>query len=197
MVLTDARRQRREFRKHSSEIPSEIPLDPCLLSGGRFETKAQSLVMDTTLARLRAWPLWQKAKRLAVSGVHEDSATGARADEFCQTLARCLGGKCVLAKELWLLTELRTAQLRSIAAGEAAAADLVIVSVHHAEHLPDEVKSWIELWLKQRGHRAAVLLALFDPLYLGTSSAIQGYLREVARKGNMEFLARSEEKPED
>jgi hypothetical protein len=98
---------------------------------------------------------------------------------------------------MWLLTELRTSQLRAIAAGEAAAADLVIVSVHHSETLPNEVKSWIDLWLKQRGSRPAVLLALFDPLYLGTSSTMQAYLREVARRGNMEFLARSDEKPED
>jgi len=153
--------------------------------------------MDTILSRLRVWPLWQKAKRFVVSGVHEDSATGARTEEFCQTLSRHLGGRCVISKEMWLLTELRTAQLRSIAAGETASADLVIISVHHAETLPDEVKSWIELWLKQRGSRPAVLLALFDPLYLGTSSSIQTYLREVAKRGNMEFLARSEEKPED
>jgi hypothetical protein len=153
--------------------------------------------MDTTLSRLRVWPLWQKAKRLVVSAVHEDSATGARAEEFCQTLARCLGGGCVIAKEMWLLTELRTSQLKAIAAGEAASADLVIISVHHAESLPNEVKTWIDLWLKRKRSRPAVLLALFDPLYLGTSSSMQTYLREVARKGNMEFLARSEEKPED
>ena len=153
--------------------------------------------MDTTLSRLRVWPLWQKAKRFAVSAVHEDSVTGARADEFCQTLVKCLGRNCKIAKEMWLLTELRTAQLRSIAAREAASADLVIISVHHAEALPDEVKSWIDLWLKQKGSRPSVLLALFDPLYLGTSGSIQAYLREVAKRGNMEFLARSEEKPED
>jgi len=98
---------------------------------------------------------------------------------------------------MWLLTELRTPQLRSIAASEAAAADLIIVSVHHAETLSEEVRKWIDLWLKQRGNRPAVLLALFDPLYLGTSSSIQAYLREVAKRGHMEFLSRSEEKPED
>jgi hypothetical protein len=153
--------------------------------------------MDTTLSRLSVWPLWQKAKRLAVSAVHEDSATGARAEEYCQTLTRSLGGKCVLAKEMWLLTELRTPQLRSIAASEAVAADLIIVSVHHAENLPGEITSWIDLWLKQKRARPALLAALFDPIYLGTSSSIQAYLREVAKKGNLEFMARSEEKPED
>ncbi len=153
--------------------------------------------MDETLSRLRVWPLWQKAKSLAVSAVHEDTATGARAEEYCQTLARCLGGKCVLNKEMWLLTELRTNQLRAIAASEAAAADLVIVSVHHAEALPNEVKSWIDLWLKQKRTRPAVLLALFDPLYLGTSGSMQTHLRDVAKKGNLEFVCRSDEKPQD
>ena len=153
--------------------------------------------METTLSRLRVWPLWQKSKHFAVSAVHEDSATGARADEFCQTLYRCLSRDCKITREMWLLTELRTPQLRSIAAREAAAADLVIVSVHHAETLPKEVKTWIDLWVKQKRSRPAVLLALFDPLYLGTSGSIQACLREVAQKGKMEFLARSEEKPED
>ena len=153
--------------------------------------------MDSALSRLRVWPLWQKAKRFAVSGVHEDSATGARAEEFCQTLSRCLDRSCELSKEMWLLTELRTADLRAIAAKEAAAAELVIISVHHSETLPNEVKSWIELWLKQKSRRSLVLLALFDPPYRGTSSSIQAYLRAVAERGNMEFLARSEETPEE
>ena len=153
--------------------------------------------MEMALSRLQVWPLWQKSKRLAISGVHEDSATGVRADEFCEVLLRCLRRGCEFNKEMWLLTELRTAQLRAIAADEAASADLVIISVHHAEALPDEIKDWIELWVKQRSGRPAVLLALFDPLHLGTSSSIQASLRDVAKRGKMEFLARSEEKPED
>ena len=153
--------------------------------------------MDATLTKLRVWPAWQKLKRISVSAVHEDYATGARVEDFCETLAKSLGVNCEISKELWPLTELRTLKLRVIAAGEAAAADLVIVSVHHAETLPKEVKSWIELWLKQKGSRPTVLSALFDPLHMGSSSYIQTFLQGVARKGNMEFLARSEEKPED
>ena len=159
--------------------------------------KAQLLCMDATLTKLQVWPTWQKMKRISISAVHEDPATGARADDFCQTLARSLGRNCEISKELWPLTELRTPKLRAIAAGEAAAADLVIISVHHAETLPGEVKSWIDLWLKQKGSRPTVLSALFDPLYLGSSSSIQTFLQGVARKGGMEFLVRSEEKQED
>jgi hypothetical protein len=175
----------------------QIPLDPTVISSRRFRAEAPSVLMDTTLSRLRVWPLWQKSKHFVVSGVHEDSATGARADEFCRTLSQCLGRNCELTKELWLLTELRTASLRAIAAKEAASADLVIISVHHGEKLPTEVKSWVDLWLKQKGRRSTVLLALFDPPYLGTSSSIQACLQQAAERGNMEFLARSEEKLED
>ena len=153
--------------------------------------------MDATLTKLRVWPAWQKLKRIVVSAVHEDFATGVRAEDFCKTLAQSLGGNCEVSKELWPLTELRTPKLRAIAAGEAAAADLIIVSVHHGETLPDEVMSWIDLWLKQKATRPAVLLALFDALHLGSSSSMQAFLQGVARKGNMEFLARSEEKSDD
>jgi hypothetical protein len=153
--------------------------------------------MDATFTRLRVWPTWQKMKRISVSAVHEDPATGARADDFCEMLAKSLGRNCEISKEFWLLTELRTPKLRAIAAGEAAAADLVIISVHHAETLPGEVKRWIDLWLKQKGNRPTVLSALFDPLYAGSSGSIQTFLQGVARKWNMELLVRCEEKPED
>jgi len=153
--------------------------------------------MDPALSRLHAWPLWQKAKRFAVSGVHEDAATGARAEEFCQMLFKCLSRNGECTKELWMLTELRGVPLRAIAAREAAAADLVIISIHHAEKLPSEIQSWIDLWLKQKVIRSTVLLALFDPPYLGTSSSIQTFLQQVAQRGKMEFMARSEEKSQD
>jgi uncharacterized protein YcaQ len=153
--------------------------------------------MDTALTKLRAWPAWQKLKRISVSVVHEDFATGTRADEFCRTLASRLGSHCEIAKELWPLTEFRTPKLKAVAAAEAAAADLVVISVHHGEALPDEVTSWIDLWLKQKRTRPGVLLALFDPVYLGSSSSMQAFLQTVAKKGNMEFLAHFEERPED
>jgi hypothetical protein len=159
--------------------------------------KAELRRMDPTLTNLQVWPAWQKLDRIVISAVHEDFGTGVRADDFCQTLSKSLGRDCEIAKELWPLTELRTPKLRAVAAGEAATADLIIISVHHGESLPAEVKSWIDLWLKQKNTRPKLLLALFDPLHLGSSSSIQAFLQGVARKGNMEFLARSEEKPED
>jgi hypothetical protein len=163
-----------------------------------FDLKDQLLFMDTPISKLRVWQIWKELKHLTVSAVCEDSSTGARVDEFCQRLLRDLGQHCEIKKGMWLLGELRTPQLRSIGAGEAAQAHLVIISVHHAESLPDEVEGWIDLWLKHKGNpNGAVLLALFDPLYKGSSSSMQARLQEVAKKGNMEFVVQSEEAPEN
>jgi hypothetical protein len=84
-------------------------------------------------------------------------------------------------------------QLRAIAASEATLAHLIIISVHHAETLPDGVKTWIDLWLGQRNNHNIVLLALFDPVYQGSSSSMKVYLEGVAKKGDVELMIKSGE----
>ena len=79
---------------------------------------------------------------------------------------------------------------------QPALAHLIIISVHHAETLPDGVKTWIDLWLGQRNNHNIVLLALFDPVYQGSSSSMKAYLQEVAKRGDMEFLVKSEDAPD-
>jgi len=98
---------------------------------------------------------------------------------------------------MWLLNELRQPRLRAIAAGDAAGADLVIVSVHHSQRLPEEVTLWIDQWLACKGRRRTVLLALFDPVYQGDSGSLQTCLAQAARKGAMEFMVHSEEMLDD
>jgi uncharacterized protein YcaQ len=149
--------------------------------------------MDSMISKLRMWPIWKELKRFAVSAACEDSSTSTRADEFCRGLFRELAPSCTIAKEMWLFNQLCVPGLRAIAASEAALAQLIIISVHHAEDLPDGVKSWINQWLGQRKNHSVVLLALFDPVYQGVSSSMRGYLQDVAKRGGMEFLAKSED----
>ena len=118
-----------------------------------------------------------------------------RVKEFCQGLSRNLGQQCQIIEHVWLFSTFRLRELQEIAAEEASASDLVIISVHQAEGLPDEVKSWIDLWLGQKGARHAVLLALLDPAYEAVPGPTQAYLRDVARRGGMEFLVESSEAP--
>jgi hypothetical protein len=61
-----------------------------------------------------------------------------------------------------------------------------------------DLEGWTDLWLKHKGNpNGAVLLALFDPLYKGSSSSMHTRLQEVAKKGSMEFLVQSEEASEN
>ena len=149
--------------------------------------------MDSVISKLRVWPIWKELKHFAVSAACEDSSTNARAEEFCRGLSRDLGQSCKVAKEMWLFNQLCVPALRAIAAGEAAMAQLIIISVHHAEALPDGVKSWIDQWQRQSTKHSIVLLALFDPVYQQVSGSLKAYLQEVAKRGDMEFLVKSVE----
>ena len=111
----------------------------------------------------QVWQRWKAAKQLALLATFEDSVTGMRVKEFCQGLSRNLGQQCQIIEHVWLFSTFRLRELQEIAAEEASASDLVIISVHQAEGLPDEVKSWIDLWLSNKGARPAVLLALLEP----------------------------------
>ena len=149
--------------------------------------------MHTTVTDAEVWQRWKEAKRLALLATFEDSVTGMRVKEFCQGLSRNLGQQCQIIEHVWLFSTFRMRELQEIAAEEASTSDLIIISVHQAESLPDEVKSWIDLWLGRKGTRQGVLLALLDPVYEGASHATEAYLQEVARRGGMEFLVASSE----
>ena len=147
--------------------------------------------MNTTVTVPHVWQRWKEAKRLVLLATFEDSVTGMRVKEFCQGLSRDLGQQCQIIEHVWLFSTFRLRELQEIAAEEASASDLIIISVHQAESLPDEVKNWIDLWLGQKGTREAVLLALLDPPYDGASHSMETYLQEIARRGGMEFLVQS------
>ena len=151
--------------------------------------------MDTTVTDPQVWQRWRAAEQLAVLAAFEDSITGRRVKDFCQGLSRQVGQHCQIIEHVWLFSTFRLRELQEIAAEEASASDLIVISVHQAESLPDEVRSWIDLWLGQKGARQAVLLALLDPAYDGGPGPTQAYLRDVARRGGMDFLVESGEGP--
>ena len=151
--------------------------------------------MDTTITTPQVWQRWKEAKQLGLLAAFQDSATGTRVKEFCQGLSRDLGRECRITEHVWLFSTFRLRELQEIAAEEASASDLVIISVHQAQSLPDEVKGWIDLWLGQKARHAGVLLALLDPDNAADPGSVRVYLQEVASRGGMEFLVESGEAP--
>jgi hypothetical protein len=151
--------------------------------------------MHATVSGPRVWQRWKQSERMALLATFEDSTGGTRVKEFCQALSRDLGSHCRIVEHVWLFSTFRLRELQEIAAEEASASDLVIVSTHRDGDLPREVKSWIDLWLQQAVRRPAMLLALLDPDYEGASTLVTNYLQEVAKRGSMEFLVVSEDAP--
>ena len=151
--------------------------------------------MDTAVTDPQVWQRWKAATRLALLATFEDSVTGMRVKDFCRGLSRELGQQCQIIEHVWLFSTFRLRELQEIAAEEASTSDLVIISVHQAEDLPDEVKSWIELWLSHKGTRPAVLLALLDAANEEAAGPTQTYLQDVARRGGMNFLVELSEQP--
>jgi hypothetical protein len=151
--------------------------------------------MNRSITGLRAWHAWKESTLLAIVTAYEDAFTVTRGVEFCHNLARELGPGCQITQQAWFFNELRVAKLREIAAGEAAVADLVIISAHRAESLPEEVRCWVDSWVGWQGKRPAALVVLVDAASGGAASAVETHLEQVARNGHLEYLVEVEEVP--
>ncbi len=95
------------------------------------------------------------------------------------------------AQSIWKFDLLSISSLRKIAAEEAAAADLIIVSAHSPGNLADTVREWIEMGLAQRTHRPGALALLLDETGDGKFDQfpVAAWLNERATQAGMEFFA--------
>jgi hypothetical protein len=75
----------------------------------------------------------------------------------------------------------------------AAEADLILFSMRSGSGLPQEIKSWIESWVPKRRTEDGGLFLLFEHSDnpAPNQTAIQSYLREVARRAGMDFLSQT------
>jgi hypothetical protein len=124
---------------------------------------------------------------------YEDFETGKNARKTYDFLVAHLGNECQFSNQMWKFDVLSVPKLREIAAKDACAADIIIISCRSGE-LPDDVKAWIELWIGEENHPLA-LAALFEyaPDDLYQTREPRAYLASVAKRGQMEFFAQPEE----
>jgi hypothetical protein len=122
---------------------------------------------------------------LNVMIVYENLEAGKSAMNIYDYMVKHLVDQCLFANQMWKFDVLALPKLRDIAAKDAAAADIIIVSAHGENPLPSEVKAWIEQWLKYKT-RASALVGLF-----GTESVenpVREYLAAVAKRAEIEFF---------
>jgi hypothetical protein len=122
--------------------------------------------------------------------VYEDFESGMRARMTWERCLPDLDHQFTIRSSMWKFDVLQLPRLRDIAAHDAAAADMVIISTHGEGELALAVRRWIELWLSQRANNSTALVALHDQNWTddGKLSPVCAYLRRVAEKGNMDFF---------
>jgi hypothetical protein len=149
--------------------------------------------MEATVTKVRVLPSCRESKLVTVLAAYEDASTASRGVEFCQNLSRYLSSECRITQQVWLFNEFRVSKLAEIAADEAAKADVIVISAHHAATVPAELKSWMELWLHARDKAPAIMVALMDPIGRGTPTEVETYLQEAAQSIEMDLVLELDE----
>jgi len=151
------------------------------------------LAVNTLVTKLQRNRNGESARHLYALAVAEDITTHHRAKAACRELTTLLGHECEVIMHVWLLPELRFSELKAIAADEAFAADLIIISIHRDTQLPDEIRDWVDLWLERPRAHPAIVLALLDDAFEqdDPSKPMHPYLEEIAKRGNLEVLFQS------
>src|SRR5690242_6346483 len=116
---------------------------------------------------------------------YEDLETGKRAMKTYEFMVEQLGAQCLFSNQMWKFDVLTVPKLREIAAKDAAAAELILISAHEGKPLPKEVKAWIDLWLSYNT-QASALVGLFGAE--SVESPVRNYLEDVAKRAGIEFF---------
>ncbi len=125
----------------------------------------------------------------------EDSITFRRAGIVRNWLMQHFSQKVEMNIVCWKLEPFVGRNLLEMAAADANAAHLIILSLHGDTALPYGVMEWIELWRIRGPGAVGALMALLDGVTESTKedSPIHAYLRMVARAANMDFLSETAE----
>ena len=78
---------------------------------------------------------------------YEDFESGKHAKRTYDVLAENVGRDYNCSSQMWKLEVVTVPVLREMAARDAAAAEIVLVSVRGTRDLLPELKSWLSLWL--------------------------------------------------
>jgi hypothetical protein len=95
--------------------------------------------------------------------LYEDLGTALLAKRTLDRLSEQLHGESRISTWLWRLDLLAESLLAERAAIEAAAAEVIIVSLRGRAGLRAEVRTWLDRWRQHKRQRPYALAALLDP----------------------------------
>jgi hypothetical protein len=132
---------------------------------------------------------------LRILVAYEDPESGYRAKEILERLNLMVGHDLDIRSTMWKFNVLLFPPLNSMAVGDAAEADIIIIATGPKGELPRGVQEWINHWLSNKQRRPSAMASLIADEILEEDAqaveppAVSAYLREVCRKGNLDFIS--------
>jgi hypothetical protein len=122
--------------------------------------------------------------------LYEDMGTALRAKQALDLLSDRLGATAGFCARLWRLDLLGEPLLAEQAAIEAAAADVIVLSVHGRNGLRAEARGWLTRWLAHKAVRPYALAALLDPepAQPGSVPPVLAYLKRIAEVAHADLF---------
>ncbi len=122
--------------------------------------------------------------------LYEDVATGVRAKRVLDFIVGQLGPVFTFDTALWNVSEVEIGTLSSVAADQAAAAEVVVVSMRDGGGLTSFLRIWINRWIMRRRGEHSAMIVLFESPGPDTDFA-RRHLRNAARRARMEFFTQT------
>jgi hypothetical protein len=134
------------------------------------------------------------SERCSIAVVYTDQPSRQRAFGICDSLAGRFGPELQLEFTWWNTRYLQDSTVAQLASEAVANSDLILFSTDANATLTPEVKRWLEVGMPQ-SQRERAFAAYLDKHPGGarrarpSTSALDSYLRTVARQARMDYLA--------
>lgn len=112
--------------------------------------------------------------------LYEDRATGLRAKRALDLVQALLGNQFVLQSSFWRFDLFGEPAFRREAANAAVGADMVLLSAHGHEEMPEAASNWLERWFERQSGEPPAIIASFDDT-AGESSQGTSVLRSLGQ----------------
>jgi len=126
-------------------------------------------------------------KACKLVALSEDESGRERAKKFCNALMDRFWTQYEFEVSWFTFADLADMKRSTASAHEAGQTDMVIVACSAESQMPTDVQLWVEQWIAHRSDREGCLVGLVEsPANL--CSGRETYLRNVARRGGLDFL---------
>ncbi len=133
---------------------------------------------------------------LNITAVYQDDLGREWGMEVLREAARLAGQDRV--QHAWFeIGTLASTVIRRKAAGAAAIADVIVMSVRGADEVTPEFRAWVDAWMSRRKSRAGALVALLavDEVKEASSLPMMTYLEQVAQQAGLDFIPQQRQRP--